>query len=716
MLLLRWKSVNIYDDTVCGVTLTGAALVLRAAMMTAFILATVSVIALDLGTRFLGLSPPSVPSTRRGELHAWLENTGAVLSTPSAAGKWTALSNSCGLTDEGEVHCWGDGKQMDESPNEMLVQFHGSQMDGFCGVTSMGKVVCWDVKEHLLQGSFQPSVPPDTNWLWTESSFSLHCGITSSHDLHCWSFYGKFYMDGAPQGVKWKQITVPTTGVCGISVEGRLHCWGVCLYGFCDHPRSEGVVWIDVSCEEYSCCAISEEGELRCWGTSAPRNVPSEIRWSSISVEYQAVCGVVKGTGEGQCFGPAGRFELPTHPYKWRSIRADTPRGTQPSGSSSTVCGATESHGVKCVGANFQNEWKEADGDWYPANGGGSWCYVSSTGEGLCHHRYWRKLQNVLIGGTRAREAGWRSLDMSTAAIACGVRTTGELVCWSIQSLPSDVELNSHLNMRFAHMSGLSVSTAGVCGYQLLADRHRCFGFQGRFPYSQPLADEAATLFGSGILWTKPTPEAVVAVGGTVRVQINFGSYATTVMTGTSLLAAAGVRVVWVASAIDGTSTYVSISLQDGVFPSGGILSLSGPFEKLAVSAQSLCIINSQSLIECHAPFTALASAIQGQAKDVAMSDSRACALVLNGTLFCLDVSNGAGGEVVHTWLQEVHPLGYLTVSTAENTTCAIAADYTMHCFGPPARVSILAGKLCCPKGWCRQERNARPEICRHVP
>jgi alpha-tubulin suppressor-like RCC1 family protein len=122
-------------------------------------------------------------------------------------------SHSCGLTDTGDVHCWGDNT------------------DGQLGTGKGGKM---DVSPKRVQGAYQ--------FKSLTASGNSTCGMLENGEIYCWGSNASDQFGGGPAEGSRSPVRAaqafPVTSVhlggnhaCGLDAQGNAYCWGKGMQG-----------------------------------------------------------------------------------------------------------------------------------------------------------------------------------------------------------------------------------------------------------------------------------------------------------------------------------------------------------------------------------------------------------------------------------------------------------------------------------------------------
>ena len=207
-------------------------------------------------------------------------------------------SRSCGLKEDGSVHCWS------LFPEAPLVTLEGSYLaisltNSLCGARAEGGVVCWQwdyatsefVAEEIsdMAGTYM-ALSADTEHI---------CGILQDGRVECSESAEGFWGPGRadPPDGRFISISAANYHTCGVREDGKLECWGA--YPFIRNIPESGN-FVQVVSTAKKACALSLDGSVECWGASAS---PAEKSFESISLAVDFACGVLRD-GRILCWRP----------------------------------------------------------------------------------------------------------------------------------------------------------------------------------------------------------------------------------------------------------------------------------------------------------------------------------------------------------------------------------------------------------------------------
>lgn len=240
-------------------------------------------------------------------------------------------SNSCALTEAGELHCWGFEVEgfcvfpggCPLTPRPTAITGPAAPFDTIagrgqyhCGITSTREAFCWGDFDggSLGDGTTRQSLVPVRVAVDAPvrmvSTGTLHaCVLTSDGVAYCWGNsdggklglgdYDPVFLPTPMQVVtelRFKSISAGSTQTCAIAMDDRAYCWGG-LYGTLGVGGE-----LDDTCfegEAYSCLT-----------SGVPLPVAGEHRWSSITAGTRFTCGVTLDH-RGYCWGAVPEYGGP---------------------------------------------------------------------------------------------------------------------------------------------------------------------------------------------------------------------------------------------------------------------------------------------------------------------------------------------------------------------------------------------------------------------
>lgn len=175
---------------------------------------------------------------------------------------------SCGLDDDGQLHCWGSaGDSATDPPSGSYEAVVAGYHHG-CALTEDGSVSCWGRND---EGQ---ASPPDESFVHLAPGRNHNCGLDAQGTPHCWG--RNEYGESDPPDEIFHQLDAAATTSCGVDAHGRAHCWGDVGT---EHPLPEEVNFHHVSAAANHVCGLSSDDTLYCRdfdGEDVEPDVPTE--------------------------------------------------------------------------------------------------------------------------------------------------------------------------------------------------------------------------------------------------------------------------------------------------------------------------------------------------------------------------------------------------------------------------------------------------------
>ena len=233
--------------------------------------------------------------------------------SPEVAQKWTDVEAdygaSCGILYNYMTLCWGGIEAIPPSNTGVSWQKISLGRLHICGLSNEGEITCWGEDPNGQVSSGTAYLQDGQHWIDMEAGGLVTCAIRSDQALYCWGTmdYGQLAVPNEGGGTKWQQLAVGELAVCGIMVNGTMRCWGDNTFDQLHVPDVGSMAWTSVSVSHLSCCGVLATGEGRCWGTNenGQANVPSWGEWLYISAGAYHTCGLLTSR-EITCWGYSG--------------------------------------------------------------------------------------------------------------------------------------------------------------------------------------------------------------------------------------------------------------------------------------------------------------------------------------------------------------------------------------------------------------------------
>lgn len=217
---------------------------------------------------------------------------------------------SCGLTDKGDVFCWGANERSqlgtsDRSrnliPNKVyqvsnVVEIAAGR-DFACARISDGGIACWgrgdlgqtgDGFEETSDRIFATRVPTIANAIGITAGQSHACALTKDKSVFCWGLNDYWQLGNSTSTVEKlplkvqgipniKQVASGLNHTCGLAESGFAYCWGDNRFGQLGNGNKNLFKTLpslvlgisDVNSLQLgadSSCAITTSPEVKCWG------------------------------------------------------------------------------------------------------------------------------------------------------------------------------------------------------------------------------------------------------------------------------------------------------------------------------------------------------------------------------------------------------------------------------------------------------------------
>ncbi len=436
---------------------------------------------------------------RSGELECWGPNRSEVVSPPAGVFKEVSvgLEHACATRLDSSVTCWGSAGWRHPAilpPESLFTDFVLG--DNFaCGIRENSSVECWG------QGFSSPRPPRQEtkggdftrfDWRWepppvpSGAFVDIHswregaCGLRSSGALECWSYFN-YSEEGfwSPEGEFASILFVENWTFCGERADGELECWRI--MGGKLPPPYPPLPGAGASFGEGDACGRSLDGVRFCFSVGAG-GPPEEITGTVAGLNF--ACGLRPG-GEAVCdyfdeFYRAKGF-LGEYRFPQGASPVETPGGAFTvlvMGGFSFVCGLRPAGEVACWGTNKYGQSSPPEGKFTQIQAQASAysvCGLRPAGEMECWGYGGKQSKKVPPRGPLSGvHAGWGGLEVQKKqgtvqgdgsaspddyeqkmdwGYTCGLRPTGEAVCWgddSSEPLPGDWSLLEEVNEEIA--------------------------------------------------------------------------------------------------------------------------------------------------------------------------------------------------------------------------------------------------------------------------
>ena len=374
-----------------------------------------------------------------GELPAGLELSGADLSgMPDGTGTsaFTLQVSSGGLTTV---------RGFIITVTIAWASVHAGNGSYTCGLSNVGNLYCWGQGWGIVpQKAFE-----GTQFRSVDIGHQYGCGITTSSVAVCWGFNDRGQLgDGTMVsrvasgevigGLSFESIDVGHDHTCGVTTAGIAYCWGRNDQGQLGHGSTgDNAVPVPVS------CGLTPSGDAYCWGfnidgqlgdgTTMDRHQPVKVTGDLTFTSLDAGCGVTTG-GEGYCWGPNNVGQLGdgsnfTSATPVKVLLEQPISSVAGGGGPGTPCALTVDAAAYCWGENDSGQM---------GNG-------TTNGTGVPN-----PVPTAVVGGL-----SFAMLSVGVPNWSCGVTTSAEAYCWGSGGwLGNGLQEDSNVPVRVADPAG----------------------------------------------------------------------------------------------------------------------------------------------------------------------------------------------------------------------------------------------------------------------
>lgn len=209
---------------------------------------------------------------------------------------------TCGLTEDGDAHCWGGRLSMVEATEGRSFVELAVGARHVCGLDEAGHAYCWGANDRgqlgqtteELASSEEPVMVQGIPILEAIGAGRDHvCGIASSNRrLHCWGSNERgelgrgFTSEAEPPDITTTNFPYVSLGLgkeasCAVTQSAGPYCWGANDFGqsgtgledetLTTPERVTSGTWsfVRIWTGFQHSCALSERGEAYCWGSGS---------------------------------------------------------------------------------------------------------------------------------------------------------------------------------------------------------------------------------------------------------------------------------------------------------------------------------------------------------------------------------------------------------------------------------------------------------------
>jgi alpha-tubulin suppressor-like RCC1 family protein len=345
-----------------------------------------------------------------------------------------ALGNtvSCGLSPEGEIHCWGLNSRGEVGDGTLEPRARPTPVAGglrfqalgagtyhACGVTVDGPPACWG----WHHGPEPVVLPTDARLVALSGGLSSTCGLDGDGTAWCWGD-GPV---GLPEGSSASPVAIPASDVyrrvtsgasfaCGLTRAGRIACWGWNGAGGLGRgaarsrpsPVPLAGPLATLVAGFLDTCGLTAAGEAWCWGNNEHGNLGDGTEWLRYRPQVLPGVPALRELLVSRVFSCG--LDVDAGLWCWGRTVADEPSRPAPEQAGRRFLAATAGQEHLCA-------VDEAGAAWcWGGNGAGQ----LGTGDLESH---WEEPAPVL------GEIAFRRL-ASAAFTTCGVDDHGRAFCW----------------------------------------------------------------------------------------------------------------------------------------------------------------------------------------------------------------------------------------------------------------------------------------------
>ncbi len=190
-------------------------------------------------------------------------------------------SFTCGLSDAGEVRCFGNPPRWEDLPPASAI---GARVHQICVAERT------DGRVHCVSRGDRGSPPDGLRASQLAADSGQTCAVALDDGrIHCW---GNQVRGTPPDDFSATRVVVSATHACALDASGRVECWGS---ESGDYPPA-GIVATDIAVTDHGTCVVTE-GRLRCDGTSDRGGKTSGVPDVSVVAVYgntDVYCGLAE--------------------------------------------------------------------------------------------------------------------------------------------------------------------------------------------------------------------------------------------------------------------------------------------------------------------------------------------------------------------------------------------------------------------------------------
>jgi hypothetical protein len=188
--------------------------------------------------------------------------------------------DTCAITTEGTVACWGKNNSRQSSPPSG--HFNAISAGGYhtCAIRTNDTVVCWGAGE---------SSPPSGAFKAINAGYAHTCAIRTNDTVACWG--DNLFGESSPPTGTFKEVSAGVQHTCAIRTDGTVACWGYNHDGRSSPPSGR---FKAVSAGNAYTCAVRTDNTVACWGSNVSgKTSPPSGHFNTISAGPGHACGIL---------------------------------------------------------------------------------------------------------------------------------------------------------------------------------------------------------------------------------------------------------------------------------------------------------------------------------------------------------------------------------------------------------------------------------------
>ena len=372
---------------------------------------------------------------------------------------------SCGLDEDGAVHCWGWQFAHPAQANAPAGSFASISVGSFanCALDAHSALTCWGIDDGGL------FAPPKGTFIQTDGGDGFNCALKSDGTIDCWGGLNSRGQLDAPATGTFALVSAGSGHACALKSDGTVACWGGTdtagqTIDAARAPTSTTFTTLDAGPD--LTCGVKTDGTLQCWGaTTHNRQTVPGGGFSRVAVGATHVCAIKSSDQSIECWGEKLFFDFEGD---------DVPDDIGGKGNHTSTIPPTGTHRYTDITA-----------------GEGHTCAIRDDKKAVCwgYHADSR----YAVPGVHDDPQGFGSINYVDIATGgnpnCAIRESdGSLSCWNTEK---SQYLPSREILAMKGFKSLGAGTRHMCGIDS-GDGLVCWGAAGVIPFpsrfSRPLA------------------------------------------------------------------------------------------------------------------------------------------------------------------------------------------------------------------------------------